>query len=51
MQKGFEKLVHNQELMLAELAALRTENQHQKWKRARRKGFILKGGSIAVLEG
>jgi len=51
MQKGFEKLVHNQELMLAELTALRTENQHQKQKRARRKGFIQKGGSMTVQEG
>ncbi|KYG40072.1 hypothetical protein M433DRAFT_9317 [Acidomyces richmondensis BFW] len=48
MQKGFEKLVHNQELFLAELAALRTENQSQKQKRVGRKGFVQKGGSMTV---
>ena len=37
--------------MIAEVAALRAENQHQKLKRACRKGTIQKGGSITVQDG
>jgi hypothetical protein len=33
---------------MAENAALRAENQHQKKKRARKTRYIQKGGSIAV---
>jgi hypothetical protein len=38
--KGFENVVHEKALLLAEVAALRAENNHQKQKRARRKGYI-----------
>ena len=34
--------------MIAEVAALRAENQHQKKKRARKTGSLQKGGSMAV---
>jgi hypothetical protein len=46
--KGFENVVHEKALLMAEVAALRAENQHQKKKRARKAGSIQKGGSMAV---
>lgn len=49
--KGFETVVHDKALLIAEVAALRAENQHQKQKRARRKGFIQKGGSLSIQDG
>lgn len=36
---------------MAEVAALRAENQHQKQKRARCKGFIQQGGSMTIQDG
>ena len=44
-------MVHNQALLMAENAALRAENQHQKRKRARRNGFIQQGGSMTIQQG
>jgi hypothetical protein len=41
-------VVHEKALLMAEVAALRAENQHQKKKRARKAGSIQKGGSMAV---
>jgi hypothetical protein len=41
-------VVHKKAILIAENAALRAENQHQKKKRARKTGYIQKGGSIAV---
>src|ERR1700712_3047657 len=38
-------------LLMAENAALRAENHFQKQKRARKKGFIRKGGSMTIQEG
>lgn len=49
--KGFETVVHDKALLMAEVAALRAENQHQKQKRARRKGTIQKGGSLSIQDG
>ena len=49
--KGFENVVHDKALLIAEVAALRAENQHQKQKQACRKGFIRKGGSMTMQEG
>jgi hypothetical protein len=49
--KGFETVVHDKALLMAEVAALRAENQHQKQKRARRKGIIQKGGSLSIYDG
>lgn len=49
--KGFENVVHEKALLLAEVAALRAENNHQKQKRARRKGYIQRGGSMTVQQG
>jgi hypothetical protein len=46
--KGFKNVVHEKALLMAEVAALRAENQHQKKKRARTSGSIQKGGSMAV---
>ena len=46
--KGFENVVHEKALLIAEVAALRAENQHQKKKRARKTGSLQKGGSMAV---
>ena len=37
--------------MIAKVVALRAENQHQKLKRACRKGTIQKGASITVQDG
>src|ERR1700712_1387791 len=37
-------------LLMAENAALRAENHFQKQKRARKKGFIRKGGSMTIQE-
>lgn len=36
---------------MAELAALRAENQHQKQKRVRQKGCIRQEGSITIQDG
>jgi hypothetical protein len=41
-------VVHEKALLIAEVAALRAENQHQKKKRARKARSIQKGGSMAV---
>jgi hypothetical protein len=49
--RGFETVVHEKALLIAEVAALRAENQHQKLKRACRKGTIQKGGSITIQDG
>ena len=49
--KGFETVVHEKALLMAEVAALRAENQHQKQKRARKSGYIQRGGSMAVQDG
>ena len=46
--KGFETVVHEKALLMAEVAALRAENQHQKRKRTYKTGSIQKGGSMAV---
>ena len=46
--KGFENVVHEKALLLAEVTALRVENRHQKQKRARRRQFIRQDGSMAV---
>jgi hypothetical protein len=46
--KGFENVVHEKAILIAENATLRAENQHQKKKKARKTGSIQKGGSIAV---
>ena len=49
--RGFKTVVYEKALLIAEVAALRAENQHQKLKRACRKGTIQKGGSITVQDG
>jgi hypothetical protein len=49
--KGFENVVHEKALLIAEVAALRAENQHQKQKRARRKGYIRQEGSVTIQDG
>jgi hypothetical protein len=49
--KGFETVVHEKALLMAEVAALRAENQHQKQKRARQKGYIRQEGSITIQDG
>lgn len=49
--KGFKTAVHEKALLMAEVAALRAENKHQKQKRARQKGYIREGGSITVQDG
>ena len=36
-------MVHEKALLMAEVAALRVENQHQKLKRTRKKGYIQQG--------
>jgi hypothetical protein len=41
-------VVYEKALLMAEVAALRAENQHQKKKRARKAGSIQKGGTMAV---
>jgi hypothetical protein len=46
--RGFENVVHKKAILIAENAALRAKNQHQKKQRARKTGYIQKGGSIAV---
>lgn len=46
--RSFENVVHEKALLMAENAALRAENQHQKKKRARNTGSIQRGGSMAV---
>lgn len=40
--------MHEKAILMAENAALRAGNQHQKIKRARKTGSIQKGGSMAV---
>lgn len=40
--------MHDKALLIAENAALRAENKHQQQKRAGRKGFVQKGGSMTV---
>ncbi len=49
--KGFEAVVYEEALLKAENAALRAENQQQKQKRARYKGFIQQGGSLTIQQG
>jgi hypothetical protein len=49
--KGFETVVHEKALLIAEVATLRAENQHQKQKRARRNGYIRQEGSMTVQDG
>jgi hypothetical protein len=49
--KGFENVVHEKALLMAEVATLRAENQHQKQKRARQKGYIQQGGSMTIQQG
>jgi hypothetical protein len=49
--KGFENVVHEKALLTAEVAAPRAENQHQKQKRARQKGYIRQEGSITIQDG
>jgi hypothetical protein len=49
--KGFENVVHEKALLTAEVAALRAENQHQKQKRARQKGYIRQEGSTTIQDG
>jgi hypothetical protein len=41
-------VVYEKALLIAEVAALRAENQYQKQKRARSTGFIQKGGSLSI---
>jgi hypothetical protein len=41
-------VVHKKAILIAENAALRAKNQHQKKQRARKTRYIQKGGSIAV---
>jgi hypothetical protein len=41
-------VVYKKALLMAEVAALRAENQYQKKKRAHKARSIQKGGSIAV---
>jgi hypothetical protein len=48
--KGFENVVHEKALLMAEVATLRAENQHQKQKRARKREFIRKDGSMTTQE-
>ena len=43
--------MHENALLMAKVASLRAKNQHQKLKRAYRKGTIQKGGSITVQDG
>ena len=49
--KGFETIVHEKAILLVENAALRTENQRQKRKRAQRRRTIATGGSLSVQAG
>jgi hypothetical protein len=49
--KGFETAVHEKALLIAEVAALRAENQHQKRKRTQPKGFVAQGGSMTIQDG
>jgi hypothetical protein len=49
--KGFETVVHEKALLMAEVATLRAENQHQKQKRACRNGYIRQEGSMTVQDG
>lgn len=49
--KGFETVVYEKALLMAECAALRAENQHQKKKRARKTGYIQPGGPIIIQDG
>ena len=41
-------MVHEKALLMAENAALKAENKHQKQKRARTKAYIQQGGSMTV---
>ena len=49
--KGFETIVHEKAILLVENAALRTENQRQKRKRAQRRRTIATGGSLSIQAG
>ena len=44
-------VVHDRAILMAEVTALRAENQHQKQKRARPKGTIQRGGSLSIGQG
>jgi len=46
--KGFESVVHERAILLAENAVLRTENQRQKRKRAQRRQTVATGGTLSV---
>ena len=46
--KGFENVVYGKALLMAEVTALRAENQHQKQKRARKRQSIRQDGSMTV---
>lgn len=49
--RGFENVVHEKALLMAEVATLRAGNQHTKQKRTRKKGYIQHGGSMTVQDG
>ena len=49
--KGFETVVHERAILQAENAALRTENQRQKRKRAQRRRTIATGGTLSIQAG
>jgi hypothetical protein len=49
--RGFESVVHEKALLMAEVAALQAENQHQKRRRTRKKGYIQQGGSMTMQDG
>jgi hypothetical protein len=49
--KGFESVVHERAILLVENAALRTENERQKRKRAQRRRTVASGGSLSVQVG
>ena len=49
--KGFESVVHEKALLEVEVATLRAENQQQKQKRARQKGYIQQAGSLTIQDG
>ena len=46
--KGFERVVTEKAILLVENEALRTENQRQKRKRAQRRQFVARGGTLSV---
>ncbi len=49
--KGFETVVYDRAILIAENKALKAENQHKKQKRATSKKFLQKGGSMTVKDG